>query len=101
MKPIIQNHHIIYENPEHKQKEITVKIFKGEHWLISNLNRRKNISRGFLIALKVWITLNENNAKELGTVLDDLKIVRAKQKTIITERGEKGYVKRNKKTWSI
>ena len=59
-KPIIQEHHISHD------PEITVKIFKGEHWILTQLERRtKNISKGFITALKVWIALNEAKAKEL------------------------------------
>ena len=65
MKLIIQQHHIIYPNEKHKQKEVVVKIYKGEHWIISQLNRRTNISKGFIKQLKVWLALNEEKAKEL------------------------------------
>lgn len=65
VKKIIQNHHIIYENKEHKQKEETVKMFKGEHWAITQLQRRKNISKGFIKALKFWILMNEEKAVDL------------------------------------
>jgi hypothetical protein len=59
-KPIvIQKHHISYE------PEIIFPIFKGEHWLITNLNRRKNISQGFVIAIKHWLALNEHKAIDL------------------------------------
>jgi len=61
-KPIVQNHHIIYANTELVQIERTVRIFKGEHWLLTNLSRRSNISRGFIISLKVWLALNEHKA---------------------------------------
>ena len=64
-KPIVQNHHIIYANTEHGQIERTVRIFKGEHWLLTNLNRRSNISRGFVISLKVWLALHEHKAVDL------------------------------------
>lgn len=64
-KLIIQRHHIIYGNEEHKQKEEIVKIYKGEHWIITQLHRRKNISKGLIKDLKVWIALNEDKAKEL------------------------------------
>lgn len=64
-KPIIQTHHLIYENKEHNQKEVKGKIFKGEHFIISNLNRRTNISKFFIKCLKTWIILNEEKARDL------------------------------------
>lgn len=60
MKVTIQTHHISYD------PEVTVLIFKGEHWILTQLRRRtKNISKGFITSLKVWIALNEGKAKEL------------------------------------
>ena len=64
-KPIVQEHHIVYENEEHNQKEVKVKIYKGEHFLLTHLNRRKNISKGFIKCLKIWIALNEENSLNL------------------------------------
>lgn len=64
-KTVIQDHHIIYENLEHKQPEVKAKIFKGEHWVMTHLNRRKKISTGFLKSLRIWIALNEDNAINL------------------------------------
>ncbi len=55
----IQNHHISYE-PEEK-----VVVYKGEHWILTQLQRRKNFSKGFFKALKVFIALKEDTAKEL------------------------------------
>jgi len=58
--PVTQEHHISYK------PEVTVIIFKGEHWILTQLARRtKNVSSGFLAAVKVWVALNEGNAKEL------------------------------------
>ena len=62
MTLVIQNHHIVYAEESHKQREETVKIYKGEHWAITQLQRRKNISQGFIKALKFWILLNEDKA---------------------------------------
>jgi len=64
-KKVIQKHHIIYENEKHKQKEEVVSVFKGEHFIITQLQRRKNISKGFLKHMKIWIALNEDRAKDL------------------------------------
>ena len=60
-KQIIQNHHISYD------PEIVVKIYKGEHWAITILNRRKkNMSKGFLRCLQEYIDTH----KELAVDLD-------------------------------
>ena len=64
-KTVIQEHHIIYPSEKPKQAEVTVKVYKCEHWAITQLQRRKNISKGFIKALKFWILLNEENAVEL------------------------------------
>lgn len=69
-KPIIQKHHLVYENEEHKQKEIVEPIFKGEHWLITHLNRRKNISKGFVKHMKMWLALHEDEARDLKLIMD-------------------------------
>ena len=67
-KLIIQRHHIQYANEEHHQPEIVVPILKGEHWILTNLQRRKNISKGFIKSLKIWIAVNEDFANELSFV---------------------------------
>ena len=64
-KPILNRHHIIYACPEHRQGEIVATIYKGEHWLLTNLSRRKNISKGFCKSLRVWLALNEDKAIDL------------------------------------
>ena len=59
-KQIVQTHHISYD------PEITVKIYKGEHWAITILNRRKkNMSKGFLRCLKEYIKKHEKEAVDL------------------------------------
>jgi len=63
---VIQTHHLIYENPDHKQREETVDLFKGEHWAITQLQRRTNFSKGFIKALKHWILLNEDKAIDVS-----------------------------------
>ncbi len=62
-KQVIQNHHISYS------PEVTVKIYKGEHWAITVLNRRKkNMSKGFLRCLRLYIELHEDDAVDLDAV---------------------------------
>ncbi len=59
----IQRHHISY-NPE-----VVVKIYKGEHWAITILNRRKkNMSVGFLRCLKEYIKEHEKEAIDLDII---------------------------------
>jgi len=38
---------------------------KGEHYIITMLERKKYVSKGFIRFLEVWIALNEEKAKEL------------------------------------
>jgi len=64
-KLLTQRHHIIYANEKPKQEEVVVPVYKGEHYLISMLSRRKNISKGFIKHMKVWLALNEDKAVEL------------------------------------
>ena len=59
-KKTIQTHHISYD------PEITVDLFKGEHWILTQLQRRKNFSKGFVKSLKVWLALNEEKAVEVS-----------------------------------
>ena len=59
---VTQEHHISYD-PEWK-----VPIYKGEHWCITQMNRRKNVSVGFLTVLKVFIARHEYDAHDLETI---------------------------------
>ena len=56
----VQRHHLSY-NPE-----VTVDIYKGEHWILTQLQRRKHISTGFIKALKVWLALHEGTAEDVS-----------------------------------
>ena len=38
-QPVFQNHHIIYENKEKRQKDITRRIRQGVHRIVSLLRR--------------------------------------------------------------
>ena len=65
-KQIIQNHHISYGDPETGEPEVKVKIYKGEHWAITILNRRKkNMSKGFLTCLQKYIDEHIDKAVDL------------------------------------
>jgi hypothetical protein len=60
-KPVIQSHHISYD------PEVTVRLRKCEHLVLTRINWycKKQVSRGFLTALKVFVALNESRAEEL------------------------------------
>ncbi len=59
-KQEIQKHHISYD------PEIIVKIYKGEHWAITCMNRRKkNMSKGFLRCLQKYIDEHKDMAVDL------------------------------------
>ena len=64
-RPTIQRHHITYGGLKDQPPELVVKIYKGEHMLITKLGWRTNISRGFIKALKKWIEENEEDAIDL------------------------------------
>jgi hypothetical protein len=53
---VIQTHHISYEPP------VTVRVYQGEHFVLTQLQRRKHISKGFIKAMRVWADLNEDGA---------------------------------------
>jgi len=71
-KRIIQEHHLIYENKEHKQGEVKSKIYKGEHWICTQLQRRKYFSKGFIKFLKLIILLNEDKAIDLDEISNEI-----------------------------
>ena len=61
---IVQEHHLEYQRKdevESKQGEV-VRLYKGEHWAITQLQRRKRISKGFIRALEYWVEQNKNNS---------------------------------------
>jgi hypothetical protein len=55
----VQKHHITYE------PEWTVLIYKGEHYILTQLQWRKRFSKGFFVALKEFIRVHEAEAYEL------------------------------------
>jgi len=60
-KVVIQKHHISYD------PEVTVSLRKCEHLVLTRLQWycKKQVSRGLITALKVFIALNEDRAKEV------------------------------------
>ena len=61
---VTQQHHISY------QPEWTVPIYKGEHWCLTQMQRRVNVSVGFLTALKVFIVQHEYGAHDLEAITE-------------------------------
>jgi len=58
-KIVKQVHHLSYEPDVHGT------LFKGEHWLLTQIGRRKNISKWFIQCLDIWLILNRAKAKEI------------------------------------
>ena len=64
---VIQTHHLEYQRKDEtvdKQGE-TVRLWKGEHWTITQMQRRKKISKGFIRALEFWLESVKDKAVEL------------------------------------
>ena len=61
---VIQTHHLEYQDKRIVKEKVgeVVLLYKGEHWAITQLQRRKNISKGFIRALEFWIEENKNKA---------------------------------------
>jgi len=66
-KQIIQKHHIIYPASNRPEQEVVVPVTKGEHELLTRLTwyTKKGVSKGFILALKHWVLLNEHRAVDL------------------------------------
>jgi len=64
---VIQEHHLIYQEKDKvtEKKGDTVLLYKGEHWAITQLQRRKRISKGFIRALEFWINEVKDKTIEL------------------------------------
>ncbi len=56
---VVQTHHITYF------PEWTVRCFKGEHYVLTLLQRRKRVSEGLLEALSQFIYANAQSAEAL------------------------------------
>lgn len=57
----VQGHHISY-NPE-----VKVAVFQGEHEILTKIRwyEKNSVSKGFITALKTWISENEDRAIDL------------------------------------
>ena len=66
-KRIVNKHHIVYPSPDHPEQEKVVKVFKGEHEILTKINlyTRKEVSVGFLSALSIFVALNSDRAVEI------------------------------------
>ena len=66
-KPVIQTHHLEYQRKDEikEKRGETVRIYKGEHWAITQLQRRKKISKGFLRAIEFWVESVRETAKDI------------------------------------
>ena len=62
-KRIIQEHHISYD------PEVAVNVYKGEHMILTKIQwfSKKNVSRGFITALKTFVAENEHRAEDLSS----------------------------------
>lgn len=61
-KSTIQEHHITYDPPE------TVFVYKGEHAVLTRMQwycSKRRPSKGFVKALKRWLSEHEHSAVEL------------------------------------
>jgi len=60
----IQTHHISY------YPEVTVQVFKKEHWILTQINRFNPVSKGFLEALRYYIEENKDRAIDLNKIYE-------------------------------
>jgi hypothetical protein len=66
-KRVIQKHHQIYAAVDHPEQEKIVRVFKGEHEILSKMQMytRKRVSRGFISSLALFIVLNSDRAEDI------------------------------------
>ena len=60
-------HHIIYPSTEHPEQEVVVRVRKCEHLVLTRIQwyTKKTVSKGFIKALRIFVALNEDRAKEV------------------------------------
>lgn len=65
----VQQHHITYESRSDsgkvRQVEFVVPLYQGEHYIITQIQRLRNISTGFVTALKAELVRLEYAAREI------------------------------------
>ena len=79
-KPVIQEHHISYE------PERTVLIYKGEHYILTLLQWRRYLSKGFMESLKQFI----KDYKHLAVPLKKPKKKTRRKHGVKRSTGKKG-----------
>lgn len=77
---IVQVHHVTY------QPEWTEVVMKGEHWILSQVQRRRRFSWGFIRAM----TYELNRAKKVAVNLDNPSLIpsRKPRKGTATQRSK-------------
>ena len=66
-KRVTQRHHIMPEFEYKRLKDVTTRIYKGEHMILTRMQWRKNHSKGFCKALEFWLVLHKDKAQDLDT----------------------------------
>lgn len=66
---IVQGHHISYD------PEVKVMVYKGEHWIMTQLGRRTHVTVGFVVSLKKWMKEHEKRAIDLSPKKHDTKLL--------------------------
>jgi hypothetical protein len=59
-RPVVQEHHITYT------PEWTVKLYQGEHWVVTQMQRRRHWSRGAITAMRYILEQADKVAVDLG-----------------------------------
>ncbi len=86
---VIQAHHITYD------PVWVVRVYKGEHFICTQLQRRTHVSKGFVQALEYWLAHNRNRAIDLGEFKGETEYEESKAKAA-RERKQKKVVDRAK-----
>lgn len=63
-KPIFQNHHIIYANPEKRIKEVTRRVRKGVHQTITLIRRYSFLTNQEIDTIKLELELKRKYENE-------------------------------------
>ena len=87
-RPVIQEHHITYE------PERTVLIYKGEHYILTQLQWRRYVSKGLIEALKQFV----KDYKHLAVPLKKpRKVIKKKRATLKTTRRKRATTRSSRK----
>jgi len=89
-KNVIQTHHVYYE------PEIVTKLYRGDHWLITNLNRKtKNVSLGLIHCILDWAKKAMQIAKDLDEGSDDTRPVFRTDLYNLVKYGKPNVIEKN------